>query len=156
MENKEKVSPIVLWSTLVSVFLFALGGICVFVFHITLLVNSLLDLPSTVVISKGEYYSLGGGIAMGALLVDGVTVNILKRPLSDHAATLVGRFMIGGLVIMFLAPHLIHYPVADYLENKGYHFCEPASTKWRIFRTIVYTKPGYCVERDDGGPLMDK
>lgn len=39
---------------------------------------------------------------------------------------------------MFLLPHIIHYPLAHYLENKGYEICREASYQWLHSQEIIY------------------
>jgi len=62
-----------------------------------------------------------------------------KKPLSDRLTRRIVTMVILGVVLTFLLPQMVHYPLAYYLEKRGYQVCKEASYQWLLYRKIVFT-----------------
>lgn len=51
---------------------------------------------------------------------------------------LLTRMIIVKLVLMFLLPNLIHFPLEKYLFNHRYKICQSKSYDNRAYRTVAY------------------
>ncbi|WP_020159900.1 hypothetical protein [Methylobacter marinus] len=91
-----------------------------------------------IVFDKGVFYLLGAGVTLGALTLGGLYQGILRLPLTKKVTKILTNVLIGGVVVMFVLPHIVHYPVESYLEGRGYNICEQASYRWFTYRKIVY------------------
>lgn len=108
------------------------------------MIGSITSNSARVSIDKGVYYLFGAGIALLALLPDGLYNAVLKQEKPSNIARWVSRGIIAGLILILLLPQLVHYSTASYLENRGYLVCGKESRQWLAMRTIVYSLPGYC------------
>lgn len=99
---------------------------------------------TTVEIDKGSYYLFGVGIMFAALLPDGIYTSLLRRPLSKRAHHWVTGFALAGLALVVILPHVIHYPVTNILEKRGYEVCEKQSHQWLFLNTVVYSRSDDC------------
>jgi hypothetical protein len=81
---------------------------------------------------------LGAGVTLGALTLGGLYQGILRLPLTKKVTKILTNVLIGGVVVMFVLPHIVHYPVESYLEGRGYNICEQASYRWFAYREIAY------------------
>lgn len=108
------------------------------------MIRSIISNSARVSIDKGVYYLFGAGIALLAMLPDGLYNAVLKHEKPSNIARWDTRGIIAGLVLILLLPQLVHYSSASYLENRGCLVCGEESRQWLVMRTIVYSLPGYC------------
>ena len=91
-----------------------------------------------IVFDKGVFYLLGGGSGIAILTLYMFYEGVLKLPLTEKVAKILTNSLIVSVSVMFVLPHIVHYPVESYLEGRGYNICEQASYRWFAYRKIVY------------------
>ena len=124
---------------------FALGSFLWFSISLALTLGQIVSSHSVVSIDKGSYYLLGGAIALGALLVDGVYTSILNKPLPERLSKILVRVIILGLVLIFVLPQLLHYGMRSFLVSHGYEYCEFNSSQWLHVHSLEFRNDGNCV-----------
>lgn len=157
MDTIEKPSILVQFATILVSISMSLGALFWFVLTaIDTVQQLLLSLPG-ISFNKGSFYLLGVAIGLGALVTFMIIEVWNKKPPSDRVTQLVTRVAISGVVIMFLLPHLVHYPIAHYLENQGYEVCHEASHRWLHSQEIVYVNNiNTCLALADKQLLQDR
>jgi len=127
--------------------LMALGALVWFSISAFDLAQQLLTLPAVITLNKGTLYLFGVGIGLGALCIAAVFQFWLEQPLSDRFSKIITAGAVSGLLITFILPHAVHYPVASYLEKHGYQVCPAASHQWLHSRRIVFVNDqSICIQ----------
>lgn len=104
------------------------------------IVEVILKEEKVVYFDKGSLYMLGAGIGLGALTFAILYEGVLSRELTNSITRGVTRVALGGVVVMFLLPHVFHYSVSVHLSKQGYTVCSGASSQWLLYKKVVYTK----------------
>jgi len=100
---------------------------------------------SVILFDKGALYMLGVGIGLAVLTYAVLHEVILKRPLTDKFSKIMNIGALTSIIVMIIFPQVIHYPVEQLLEKRGYKICNQASYQWFLYRRIVYTSsPEIC------------
>ena len=142
--NESEPSKLTITSILFVIALFGIFSLIYPTYVFIDLLRAVSRAPSVITMDKGVFYLFGVGVMLLALIPDGVYHKILGNEISSQVQKWVSRTAISGLIIMVLLPHLIHYPMENVLQNNNYVECKKQSKQWLLFRTIVYTQPGYC------------
>jgi hypothetical protein len=122
-----------------------LGAFLWFAWNSVFLFDQIGAKTSAVIFDKGGFYMLGIGISLGALTYGILHEVILKLPLTDVITRRITRSALAGVGLMFILPHIAHYPVEQHLESEGYELCDKASYQWLLYRKIVYvSSPEVC------------
>jgi hypothetical protein len=93
-----------------------------------------------VVIMKGSFYMIGGGVSMSALAFGCIQGAWLGKRVPEKQTFIIMKLLVGGLILMLTLPHIIHYAMASVLEGRGYSVCDAASHQWLHNRDIVYIR----------------
>jgi hypothetical protein len=117
---------------------FAIGAFVFFFYELFSFFGSLS--ADLVVIMKGPFYMLGGGIALSVLVCAGIYESWLGKRLTKKQRSVIEKLIVGGLVLMFTLPHVIHYAMDSVLEGRGYSFCGAASSQGLRNANIVYIR----------------
>lgn len=99
------------------------------------------DLSKIEIFDKGSFYMLGVGVGMLILAVVTVQEGWLGKPLSKRQSAHLTKAAFIGIVLIFTAPHLVHYSANKYLLVQGYTVCDEAEHQWLFVRNIVYIQP---------------
>lgn len=129
------------WLQLLVAIIFAglsLGSMTFFLNGTGTLISDLLGAAPIITFDTSVYRFLGIAIGTGGLAGSAVIVWIYHESPPKAATKWIGRCLIGGLVLMFLLPHVIHFPLEKYLFNHGYKICEPKSYATRAYRSVAY------------------
>jgi hypothetical protein len=97
---------------------------------------------------KGDFYFLGGGIALFILATVTAQVFWFNNPLSKSQNKYFARAALTSIVLMLVLPQVVHYFVNDYMTKHGYSICQVASQQWVLNRTIMYIKPTIECKKD--------
>ncbi len=150
MEITEEPRPSI-WHISGLIILLTTMGIASLFFAVTILVKLLAELSNhseLVTIEKGIYYFFGVGLIPLILASAFIYARVFNNEMSHAANILFTWLIIGGLVLTFVIPQVIHYSVANYLEEDSYQVCEEKSRRWLHNVTIVYSKTLPCVEEE--------
>jgi hypothetical protein len=93
-----------------------------------------------VVIMKGSFQMLGAGIGLSALIFAGIYESWLGKRLTEKQVSITMKVALGGVILIFTLPHVIHYAMGSALERKGYSVCDAASRKSPHNPEIVYIR----------------
>ncbi len=115
------------------------------------LMQTIQSQADKIAFDKGAYYLFGGGLlfTVGPLWVLFILSLSINNPeatkkLSTAKAKSVQRvvyaFFWVCLASTFILPHVMSIGVGNYLENRGYTYCDKLSRQWLFNRTMVYTK----------------
>lgn len=120
---------------------FAMTAACLvwFVWSSYNLVIQITEFSEIVYFDKGALYMLGASIGLAALTFNILYEGVLRRSLTEKVAKIITRSAIGGIILMFILPQILHYSTNQYLEKKGYNVCAHASYQWLLYRKITYT-----------------
>ena len=110
------------------------------------LVTELSNQAELITFEKGSFYLFGVGTGLLLLAFGLIYSKLFNKEISKSLNVLLSRLVIGAVILTFILPQIIHYSVANYLENEGYQVCEEKSRRWLHNVTIVYTKTLPCEE----------
>ncbi len=68
--------------------------------------------------------------------------------LPDRFQKTLVTLMAVSFILVFTLPHIIHFYIANHMENTGYAICKEKSHRWLHAVTIVYTKTLPCAEEE--------
>lgn len=119
---------------------FALAALVWFALSMNNLTTAFSSGLSVVSFDKGSTYMLGAGIGGLIIVIGGVIQGLLRKNLTARAKTLFARSLIFSLILMFGFPHIAHYAVTSYTQNKNYHVCSDATYRWVLYSKFYYTK----------------
>jgi len=106
------------------------------------------SLSASISFNRGSLRLLGVSIVLLALTTYMALEIFGGKPPTDKTSTLVSRSAIGGLILLFLLPHLVHYPLENFLFKHGYKICELKSHRWLAYQKIVYvSRAEECFEQ---------
>lgn len=115
------------------------------------LLNAIERHSDIIVFEKGSYYLLGGGLlfTIGITWIfylllftneKGKTTQQVDKAYTQRIQRNTYIFIAVCMSTMFILPHIVSIGVGDYLENRGYTYCDKLSRQWLFNRTMVYTK----------------
>ena len=116
----------------------SIGALIWFGVNAVFTVRQLATNQASISFDKGAFYMLGIGIALGALVIAMILEVWKKKPTSDNLSRKLTRTALLGIAITFLLPQVVHYPLAHYLQQRGYQVCREASYQWLLYRKIVF------------------
>lgn len=87
-------------------------------------------------------YMLGGGICCLLLSIGGIMQGLLRVKLTAKLEGLFTKGVVGSLILMFGFPHLSHYAVANYTQQRSYVDCSDLTYRWLLYSKFYYTKSG--------------
>ena len=119
-------------------FVLAIGGLFFFGYNAFSLIRELVEESQVIFFNKGSVYFFGGALGL-AVMTYWLVRNAVGSPMPESQNHIISYILIGTLILMFVLPHIAHYMIDDYLENKGYQICEEASYQWMYYREIVFT-----------------
>jgi hypothetical protein len=138
MDNGEKPGWAVrIFGPLLFIF-FPIGAFVAFFYDLSLFFGSLSG--DLVVIMKGSFYMLGVGVTLLPVTFAAIQGSWLEKPLTQKQASALTKLGVGGVILMFTLPHVIHYAMGSVLEGRGYSVCDAASHQWLHYRDIVYIR----------------
>jgi len=145
MKDREKPSwAIRIFGPMLIIFI-SFGAMTVFFYRVFLLFHGISS--EIVIIEKGSFYLFGVGAGALPLALVCVQEFWIGKLLSRKQARILTRMAIGGVIIMFTLPHLMHFSLDYFLKKEGYSVCKEASHQWLHVRNIVYTQdPAECIE----------
>lgn len=129
------------WLQLLVTIIFSglsLGSMIFFLGGASTLINDLLGAAPVITFDTSVYRFLGVAIGTGGLAGAAVIVWAYQEKPPKAANKWIGRCLIAGLLLMFLLPHIIHFPLERYLFYNGYKICEPKSYATRSYRSVAY------------------
>lgn len=129
------------WLQLLVAIIFSglsLGSMIFFLGGAGTLINDLLGAAPIITFDTSVYRFLGVAIGTAGLAGAAVIVWAYQEKPPKAANKWIGRCLIAGLLLMFLLPHITHFPLERYLFNNGYKICEPRSYATRSYRSIAY------------------
>ena len=138
MESSHQHSPLTMFCILLIFSLMALSTLTWFGWSVFQLYAQIAENGPVIVFDKGVFYLLGGGSGIAILTLYMFYEGVLKLPLTEKVAKILTNSLIGSVSVMFVLPHIVHYPVESYLEGRGYTICEQASYRWFAYREIAY------------------
>ncbi|MCL7422011.1 MAG: hypothetical protein M8364_14015 [Methylobacter sp.] len=138
MESSHQPSPLTMFCILLIFSLMALSILTQFGWGVFQLYAQIAENGPVIVFDKGVFYLLGGGSGIAILTLYMFYEGVLKLPLTEKVAKILTNSLIGSVSVMFVLPHIVHYPVESYLEGRGYNICEQASYRWFAYREIAY------------------
>ncbi len=103
-------------------------------------VKSIIIRPDSISFEKSAYYFLGIGISLAIFSYILVSYFWFKVEICERTTKKLFRIIIGGLILGFILPHIVHFSIDRYLQSQGYEKCEAASYRWLHSVTLVYTK----------------
>jgi hypothetical protein len=125
--------------------LMSLASLLWFAWSILSLIGQINSNSPAISFDKGAMYMLGVGVGLSALTYAILHEAILKKILTERVTSWITRCAFAGIGLMFIFPHIVHYPVENYLEGEGYQICSQASYQWLLYRKIVYvSSPEVC------------
>lgn len=125
---------------------FVIGVVSVFV-PIYFFIDMFMQISTKqdqITLDKGIYFLFGGG-AFFVLAGLGIFVTRLFK-VSEKIEKFIVTLMIISIFLIFALPQIVHFSVANYLEEEGYQVCPEKSHRWLFVVTIVYTKSLPCNE----------
>ena len=146
MEITDPPKPSV-WFTLGFIIAFSVMGFAALYYAVIVSIQMLTDIINQgawITFEKGAFYLFGVGGGLLIIVFNIVYSGIFKKELSDFIHVLLTRLLIGFVVLTFALPQIVHFSVANYLEDEGYLICREKSHRWLHVVTIVYTKNIPC------------
>ena len=122
-------------------------GIASLYFAINILMTMLAEISNQaefITIEKGVYYLFGIGAFFLQYTVWLIYIKIFNNKISRTLSIIITWSIVGTLALMFVLPQIIHYSVANNLENQNYQICKERSRRWLHNVTIDYTKTLPC------------
>ena len=135
------------WLAGTFLFMFAaIAAICLWlpVNGLTELIGSIEQGAPKIVFDKGVFYLFGAGLALLALLPDGISNVLFRKRIGGRIKKWVMRSAAAGIVLIIVVPHLVHWSLSRSIVDRHYSECEAESSQWLFVRTIVYAQPGHC------------
>lgn len=129
------------WLQLLAAIIFvgmSLGSMTFFLSGAGTLIRELLGGASIITFDTSVYRFSGVAIGTAGMAGSMVVVAIYQKNPPKAASIWVGRCLMAGVMLMFLLPHIIHFPLERYLFNSGYKICEPKSYATRSYRSVAY------------------
>jgi hypothetical protein len=117
---------------------FAIGAFVAFFYGLSSFFGSLS--ADLVVIMKGSFQMFGVGIGLSALTFICIYESLLGKRLTEKQGSITMKVAVGGLILIFTLPHVIHYAMGSALERRGYSVCDAASRKSPHNPEIVYIR----------------
>lgn len=135
-----KRKRLVQWITLVCFILLTFGFMVWYLTSTTRMLWQVLNLEAAVTFNKGVQYLLGC-IIIGYGLVYAMGSEILRKGEVQKSPTKwLNIVFISGLLLIFVFPQAVHYPIQSYLLRHDYHICEKVSYRWLHSQVIIYTQ----------------
>ncbi len=138
MNDSQKPPKPVLYGGVLVFILASVGALVWFIVTLHALVIQLINMSNSIELNKGGLYMLGVSVGLGFLSFYMVVELWKGEAPSDRFIKIIGRLILLGVALMIILPHVIHYPLEFYLQNRNYFVCEKASHRWLHARTIVY------------------
>lgn len=117
---------------------FGLIALSIFFWGLGSLVASLVQSAPIVTFNTGVFRFLGVAIISVGIAIYAAIEWWQRSMPSAGLAKLLTRMMMVGLALMFLLPHLVHFPLEKYLFNHGYKICQPKSYANRAYQSVAY------------------
>ncbi len=140
MENEQQSSVIVRLSSVAFFLAFSVTTLAWFTISITSFISQFTLNDPVVEFDKGSMYMLGGGLCCLLLTAGGIMQGLLGEKLTFRLERLFTRGIVGSLILMFGFPHLAHYAVANYVQQRNYSVCSDATYRWMLYSKFYYTK----------------
>lgn len=119
---------------------FALAALAWFAISMNDLTTALSSGLPVVSFDMGSTYMLGAGIGGLIIVIGGVIQGLLQKNLAHRTKTLFARSLIFSLILMFGFPHIAHYFVTSYTQQKDYQICNDATYRWFLYSKFYYTQ----------------
>ena len=138
MENFSQPSALARFSALLVFSSLTLAAFAWFGWSAFRFCTQIVENASAIFFDKGALYMFGAGSGLAVLTFGGLYEGILRLPLTEKVAKRITNALIGSIIVMFVLPQIVHYPVERFLEGRGYKICDQASYQWFLYRRIVY------------------
>jgi len=103
------------------------------------LISQIQDGSSVISFDKGSMYMLGAGIGLAILTLGGLYQGVMRLKFSTKQERVIRDGVIAGIIIMFVFPHVVHYPVSEIMKERNYYRCEKMSYRWLLYKKLIYT-----------------
>jgi len=140
MGNDQQSSIIVRLLSVAFFLAFAVTALAWFTISITSLISQFTLNDPVVEFDKGSIYMLGGGLCCVLITAGGIMQGLLGKKLTFKLERLFTIGMAGSLILMFGVPHLTHYAVANYAQQRHYSVCSDVTYRWLLYSKIYYKK----------------
>lgn len=140
MGNDQQPSIIVRLLIVACFFACAVMALAWFIISITSLISQFASNDPVVEFDKGSIYMLGGGGFFLLITAGGIMQGLLGKKLTLKLDRLFTRGIVGSLILMFGVPHLTHYAVASYAQQRNYSVCSDVTYRWLLYSKFYYTK----------------
>ena len=138
MGNEEKPGwATLIFATLVLIVL-SICGFVAFFYGLSSFFGSLS--ADLVVIMKGSFQMFGVGIGLSALIFADIYESWLGKRLTEKQGSITMKVALGGVILIFTLPHVIHYAMGSALERRGYSVCDASSDQSSHNPEIVYIR----------------
>lgn len=139
MGDEQNTSILVRFLSVAFFLVLALAALAWFIVSVSELVSDLLFGRSVVSFDKGAIYMLGAGLAGLLFAIGGVMQGLLRKNLTPKIEVLFTKALMFSLILMFGFPHVAHYVVASYTQQKNYRLCSDATYQWLLYSKLYYT-----------------
>lgn len=140
MGNDQQSSIIVRLSSVAFFLVFAVTALAWFTISITSLISQFTLNDPVVEFDKGSIYMFGGGLCCLLITAGGIMQGLLGKKLTFKLERLFTIGIVGSLILMFGVPHLTHYAVANYTQQRHYSVCSDVTYRWLLYSKFYYTK----------------
>ncbi|VAW90479.1 hypothetical protein MNBD_GAMMA17-1731 [hydrothermal vent metagenome] len=147
MDGEQRPSTLARFISVAFFLILTLSSLTWFTVSIIGFISQFLLNDPVVEFDKGSMYMLGIGLGLLLLTIGGVMQGLLGKKLTPQKETLFTRGLVFSLIIMFGFPHLTHYVVANYAQQRNYSVCSDASYRWLLYSKFYYTKNGMACNK---------
>ncbi|GAB3093702.1 hypothetical protein G8770_22620 [Aestuariicella hydrocarbonica] len=139
MQTEQQSSPMARFLSVSFFLVLTIASLAWFFLSITNLISQIrLDAP-IIGFDKGSVYMLGIGLGLLVLTAGGIIQGILGKSLTPAKESLFKKGIGASLVVAFLLPHVVHYAVTKYTDEKDYRICDGANYHWFLYSKFYFT-----------------
>ncbi len=132
-----------LYTSLLLFSIFSLGSLAWFLIELYSLFSQISNHQAYISFNKGSMYLLGVGL--GSLILTWLMLygSVFKKTLTERLNRFYTRLVLSSILLLFIFPQLVHYPLESYLQSEEYKECHELSHRWLHAQTIIYSKSSF-------------
>ena len=138
--SENPMSPIKFYGIMLAFLLVGLVGIYFPVSSSLHLLEAISSHSDKIAFEKGAYYLFGGGLILTIIPIWAVYALVSNQKHNEKFFRVMVTFLGVCFISIFILPRIMSSSIGDYLENRGYTYCDKQSRQWLLNRTLVYTK----------------